>query len=98
MPRKETLVQLTDELLARLDEEAARKGVSRSAVLREAVTRYFASADEVDRAIVEAYTRVPPGTPDAWGDIEVEGDRAGAELLARLDEEERRAKTRGKRR
>ena len=24
----------------------------------------------IDRAIVEGYTRIPPGTPDEWGDVE----------------------------
>jgi len=54
-------VQLSDELLARLDERAAREGRSRSALVRDALRAYL--ADEVgartDRAIVEGYARVP---------------------------------------
>jgi predicted DNA-binding protein len=67
--RAQTLVQLTDELLARLDERAAREGRSRSAVLRDAAERYLADdvAAATDRQIVDGYRRRPqePGD-DAW--------------------------------
>lgn len=88
--RKQTLVQLSDDLIASLDAEAQRLGSSRSAVIREAVERYFADGIEasIDRAIVEGYTRLPPGTPDGWGDLEAQADRAAAEVGARLDAEE----------
>ncbi len=61
MARKQTLVQLSDELIAALDREAARRGVSRSALIREAVESHLNNAieAEIDRKIVAAYTRVP---------------------------------------
>jgi metal-responsive CopG/Arc/MetJ family transcriptional regulator len=66
--RRQTLVQLSDALLARLDRQRAREGRSRSEIIREAVERYL-DADreaEVDRRIVEAYTRHPPN--DVWAE------------------------------
>jgi metal-responsive CopG/Arc/MetJ family transcriptional regulator len=59
--RKQTLVQLTDDLLARLDGRAAREGRSRSELIRDAVEAYIGSdrEAEIDRLIVESYTREP---------------------------------------
>lgn len=61
MARKQTLVQLSDELLARLDARVAREGRSRSELIREALAGYLAAdrEAEIDRRIVEAYTRAP---------------------------------------
>jgi hypothetical protein len=91
--RVQTLVQLSEELLDALDAEAARRGVSRSALLREAVAGFLADARgaTVTEAMVAGYTRIPPETPDAWGDLEAERDRAATETLQRLDAEERAA-------
>ena len=68
MARMQTLVQLSDELLERLDARRAREGRSRSEVVREAIELYLAAdrEAEIDRLIVEAYTRRPP--EDVWGD------------------------------
>lgn len=68
MARTQTLVQLSDELLERLDARRAREGRSRSEVIREAIELYLAAdrEAEIDRLIVEAYTRRPP--EDVWGD------------------------------
>jgi predicted DNA-binding protein len=68
MARTQTLVQLSDELLERLDARRAREGRSRSEVVREAIELYLAAdrETEIDRLIVEAYTRQPP--EDVWGD------------------------------
>ena len=68
MARTQTLVQLTDELLARLDSYREREGRSRSDVVREAIERYLAAdrEAEVDRLIVDAYTRQPP--QHVWGE------------------------------
>ena len=66
--RTQTLVQLSDELLERLDFYRARDGRSRSEVVREAIERYL-EADreaEIDRLLVDAYTRQPP--EDLWND------------------------------
>lgn len=70
MTRQQTLVQLTDELVALLDERAAREGVSRSRVVRDAVERHLADERraEIDRAIVEGYTRIPQPEHDPWAD------------------------------
>ena len=59
--RTQTLVQLSDELLAQLDIRAAREGRSRADLIREAVAGYLAGdrEAEIDRQIVEAYTRQP---------------------------------------
>ena len=65
--RRQSLVQLSDELLSLLDERAARSGRSRSAVVREALELYLASDEQaaLDAVIVDAYTRVPQ-PPDRW--------------------------------
>jgi metal-responsive CopG/Arc/MetJ family transcriptional regulator len=68
MPRTQTLVQFSDDLLERLDRFRAREGRSRSDVVREAVERYLAAdrEAEIDRRIVDGYARQPPA--DVWGD------------------------------
>ena len=69
MARTQTLVQLSDDLLARLDTRAEREGRSRSALLREAAERYLAddTAAETDRQIIDGYRRFPPDELDnAW--------------------------------
>jgi hypothetical protein len=93
MARVQTLVQLSEELLGGLDAEAGRRGISRSALLREVVATFLdeARADSVTEAMVAGYRRIPPETPDAWGDLEAERDRSAAETLQRLDAEERAA-------
>lgn len=68
--RKQTLVQLSDELLAALDERAGRAGVSRSQLIREAIHAYLKAgrAAEIDAAIVAGYTRIPPPEHDPWAE------------------------------
>lgn len=85
------MVQLSDELIGLVDAEAARRGVSRSALIREAITEHLAASHQVviTRKIVEGYQRVPPTTPDAWGDLEQHQDEATLEILQRLDADER---------
>ncbi len=87
------MVQLTNELVERLDDESARRGVSRSAVIREAVEEHLAHSgdDVIARRIVDGYTMLPPITPDEWGSIERGGDVSARELSQRLDAEERAA-------
>ena len=55
------LVQLDDRLVAELDRWAARSEVSRSELIRRAVTAHLGDLDreEQDRTTVEAYERVP---------------------------------------
>jgi len=78
MPRAQTLVQLTDELLARLDQRAVQQGRSRSDLIRAAIEAYMAAdiEAELDRQIVEGYTRIPP---EAW--TQEWAESAGRELL-----------------
>jgi len=91
MARTQTMVQLTDELVGALSEEARRRGVSRSAFIRTVLEAYLATEGHaaVGRSIVEGYTRLPPATPDEWGDLSPVTDRATADVLVRLDAEER---------
>jgi metal-responsive CopG/Arc/MetJ family transcriptional regulator len=67
MARTQTLVQLDDRLLGLLDERAAARGISRSALVREAIEAYMADdlQASIDRAIVDGYTRLPASAPDA---------------------------------
>jgi predicted DNA-binding protein len=61
MARTQTLVQLTDQLLSALDQQATTTGRSRSDLIREAIEHYLTeiAAGEVDRTIVEGYRRIP---------------------------------------
>lgn len=61
MARTQTLVQLSDELLRRLDERAAREGRSRSALIRDAIEAYLYDEEDarIDREIREGYERIP---------------------------------------
>jgi predicted DNA-binding protein len=61
MTRKQTLVQLSQELLDRLDERAAREGRSRSALIREAIEAHLhdEERDRISREIVAGYERMP---------------------------------------
>jgi metal-responsive CopG/Arc/MetJ family transcriptional regulator len=59
--RTQTLVQLSDELLRRLDERSAREGRSRSALIRDAIEKYLYADTKakIDREIIEGYERIP---------------------------------------
>lgn len=59
--RTQTLVQLNEELLRRLDERAAREGRSRSALIRDAIEAYLYDEEKarIDREIIEGYERIP---------------------------------------
>ena len=59
--RTQTLVQLNEELLRRLDERAAKEGRSRSALIRDAIEAYMYDEDKarIDREIIEGYERIP---------------------------------------
>lgn len=61
VPRTQTLVQLNEELLRRLDERAAREGRSRSALIRDAIEQYLfdEAKARIDREIIEGYERIP---------------------------------------
>lgn len=92
--RTQTMVQLTDDLIARLDERAAREGASRSQLIREAVKVYLAAdrSAAIDRAIVEGYTLIPQAGPDGideGADLPPMAAALTADLMRRLNEEER---------
>jgi metal-responsive CopG/Arc/MetJ family transcriptional regulator len=75
MARTQTLIQMSDDLLARLDARAAREHRNRSEVVREAISAYLDDDQEaeIDRQIVEAYTRIPQTHDEvAWADASVE--------------------------
>ena len=61
MGRKEVLVQLDDDLIDRLDQLADKQGTSRSELLRRGAAAVLEAAEhaEADRALQEAYRRVP---------------------------------------
>jgi metal-responsive CopG/Arc/MetJ family transcriptional regulator len=71
MERTQTLVQLTQSLLQRLDERAAREGRSRSALIRDAIEAYLHDEEQVriDREIREGYERIPVTDEEmAWAE------------------------------
>jgi metal-responsive CopG/Arc/MetJ family transcriptional regulator len=80
MSRTQTLVQLNEELLRRLDERAAREGRSRSSLIREAIETYMVdeARDEITRQIIAGYERIP----------ETDEEMASAEASAREGIEE----------
>ncbi len=84
--RRQILVQLSDELVALLDREAERRSVSRSVVIREAVEQHTRDEREaeIDRQIVDGYTRIPQ-EPDPMAEFFF------LENMRALDEEERKA-------
>ena len=84
------MVQLSDRLLRLLDRQAARRGVSRSALIRTAIEDFLQKDREatVGDEIVEGYKRIPPASPDEWGDLEQLTDNATVDVLHRLDAEE----------
>ncbi len=92
MPRVQTMVQLSEELVAELDVEAARRETSRSGLIRGILDEYLRTHAEarIGERIVEGYRRVPPARPDEWGDPAEIVDRAAVDLLHRLEAEERR--------
>ena len=61
LTRIQTLVQLNEELLRRLDERAAREGRSRSALIRDAIEKYLYAETKAEstRQIIEGYERIP---------------------------------------
>lgn len=69
MGRREVPVQLDDDLVARLDDLARQRGVSRSVLLRQGALAVLEAADlaAADAQLQEAYRRQPqdPGLVDA---------------------------------
>jgi metal-responsive CopG/Arc/MetJ family transcriptional regulator len=61
MARREVLVQLDDDLVARLDEAAKRQGTNRSELLRRAAVALLRALEleAADRELQAAYRRIP---------------------------------------
>ena len=93
MARTQTMVQLTDRLLHLLDKHAALKGLSRSALIRTAIEEFLRKDEEavVGGQIVAGYKRIPPATPDEWGELSEVTNGSTVDVLHRLDAEERAA-------
>lgn len=71
MARTQTLVQLSEELLRRLDERAAREGRSRSALIRDAIEEHLYDEEEaeISRQIIAGYERIPETEEEmAWAE------------------------------
>jgi predicted DNA-binding protein len=87
------MVQLTQELVESLDALAARRAISRSALIREFVVEGLeqSGAAAVGERIAAGYRRIPQARPDEWGDPAASAEIATGELLQRLDAEERAA-------
>jgi len=85
------MVQLSDDLVASLDQAAQRRGASRSALIRELLWEGLAQERHalIGERIAEGYRRLPPEEPDEWGRTATGGDVSTEELLLRLDAEER---------
>jgi hypothetical protein len=73
MKRLQTLVQLTEDLVATLDARALREGTSRSELIRRLLAQQLAEdrRAEMSRRMAEGYQRAPQADAevDAWGDL-----------------------------
>lgn len=87
MTRTQTLVQLTDELVSLLDDEAGRRGLSRSALIREAISSYLSEVGDDLERWRSGYQQVPQA--DLWGDLDDTTDGAARRVLRELDETEK---------
>lgn len=86
---RQTLVQLTDELVAALDRRAERERVSRSKLVRDLLEAALAADQENDRAMIEGYTRAPQADAvDEWGDLSAWTDANARRNLAALNRDD----------
>lgn len=90
MARIQTIVQLTSEMVKALDMEASRTGVSRSALIRNSVEVYLEGSREatITTQLVSAYSEIPQGAEDEWGDLGEQMRDNTRHTLQRLDLEE----------
>ena len=86
---RQTLVQLTDELVDALDRRAEREGVSRSKLVRDILDAALSTTEEQDRALIAGYQRIPQvDGVDAWGDLNAWTEANTRRNLAALDQED----------
>lgn len=89
--RTQTLVQLNDELVQRLDAAAARRAVSRSHLIRDLLESALSETevDETSASIVRGYTETPQSDArDEWGDLDAWTETLARRNLAALSAEE----------
>jgi predicted transcriptional regulator len=89
--RTQTLVQLNEDLVARLDEVAANRRLSRSGLIREILEGALAEQerDHLSERIVAGYAKAPQSDArDAWGDLDSWTDEATRRNRAALKTEE----------
>lgn len=89
--RTQTLVQLTEELVDRLDRQAASRGLSRSALIRELLEEGLRDerSATLSARMVEGYRRDPQQTADdEWGDLDAWTQVNSRRNLAALTAEE----------
>lgn len=86
---RQTLVQLTDEMVEALDRRAKLQGVSRSKVVRDLLGAALSAGAEQDRALLSGYTRMPQSdASDRWGDLDRWTAVNSRRNLAALDDED----------
>lgn len=90
--RTQVLVQLTDELVERLDRRASKRGISRSRLIRELLAEASAADQdaETSRRLIDGYRGAPQTEwTDDWGDLEQWSEELSRRNLAALRAEER---------
>lgn len=86
---RQTLLQLTDELVVALDRRAKREGVSRSKLVRDLLDAALSSGAEHDRAMIEGYRRMPQSEAvDAWGDLDAWTQANARRNMAAMNDED----------
>jgi len=87
------MIQLSDDLVAELDQEAKLRGCSRSAVVRQAVREHLTASTTKGRLAqyIDGYRALPQGAVDGWGDVQDDLARTRRSTARRLDAEEEAA-------
>jgi Arc/MetJ-type ribon-helix-helix transcriptional regulator len=85
-------VRLDDGVVEQLDAlvESGTGPANRTEAVRAALDLYLTTQRRrrIDHALVAGYRRQPPGSPDAWGDLDGQSAAASALTLAELDAED----------